>query len=98
MLSLTVKISWTNIIFLEVVVVRNLKQICLGISKVSLGDGVVGNGWAQYNIANGVETVAGEHPYVEHPSRTLFVSNIKFNAEGDFVRVFFFFFIVAETI
>ncbi|MFS8021369.1 hypothetical protein Hanom_Chr16g01426611 [Helianthus anomalus] len=89
MLSLTVKMSWKNMIFLEVVVVRNLKQICLGISKVSLGDGVVGNGWAHYNIANGVETVAGEHPYVEHPSRTLFVSNIKCNAEDDFVRVFF---------
>ena len=40
---------------------------------MSLGDGVVGNGVAHYNMANGVGTVAGEHPYGEHPSRTLLV-------------------------
>ncbi|XP_024964043.1 protein MEI2-like 5 isoform X3 [Cynara cardunculus var. scolymus] len=61
----------------------------MGISKVSLGDGVVGNGVAHYNLANNVGTVAGEHPYGEHPSRTLFVRNINSNVEDSELRTLF---------
>nr|XP_043621985.1 protein MEI2-like 2 [Erigeron canadensis]XP_043621986.1 protein MEI2-like 2 [Erigeron canadensis] len=67
----------------------DMDNLNLGISKVSLGDGVVGNGVSQYNIANGVGTVAGEHPYGEHPSRTLFVRNINSNVEDSELRTLF---------
>ncbi|CAI9278879.1 unnamed protein product [Lactuca saligna] len=51
-------------------------------SKVSLGDGIVSsNGMSQYMNGVGSGTVAGEHPYGEHPSRTLFVRNINSNVE-----------------
>lgn len=67
----------------------DMDNLNLGISKVSLSDGVVGNGVAQFNIANGVGTVAGEHPYGEHPSRTLFVRNINSNVEDSELRTLF---------
>ncbi|XP_076902467.1 protein MEI2-like 2 [Bidens hawaiensis] len=59
-------------------------------SKVSSGDGVVANGGAHYNISNGVGTVTGvQHPYSEHPSRTLFVRNINSNVEDSELRTLF---------
>ncbi|KAK1422817.1 hypothetical protein QVD17_18106 [Tagetes erecta] len=67
----------------------DMDSLNLGISKVSLGDGVVGNGLAHFNLANGVGTVAGEHPYGEHPSRTLFVRNINSNVEDSELRALF---------
>ncbi|XP_076939980.1 protein MEI2-like 2 [Bidens hawaiensis] len=67
----------------------DMDNLNLGISKVSLGDGVVGNGLSHYGIANGVGTVAGEHPYGEHPSRTLFVRNINSNVEDSELRTLF---------
>ncbi|XP_071726540.1 protein MEI2-like 2 isoform X2 [Rutidosis leptorrhynchoides] len=67
----------------------DIDNVNLGISKVSMGDGVVGNGVAHYSIANGVGTVAGEHPYGEHPSRTLFVRNINSNVEDSELRTLF---------
>ncbi|KAI3744073.1 hypothetical protein L1987_57145 [Smallanthus sonchifolius] len=66
-----------------------IDNLNFGMSKVSLGDGVVANGGAQYNISNGVGTVAGEHPYGEHPSRTLFVRNINSNVEDSELRTLF---------
>ncbi|XP_076912700.1 protein MEI2-like 2 [Bidens hawaiensis] len=58
-------------------------------SRVSLGD-VVANGGAHYNISNGVGTVSGvQHPYGEHPSRTLFVRNINSNVEDSELRTLF---------
>ncbi|KVH97438.1 hypothetical protein Ccrd_000473 [Cynara cardunculus var. scolymus] len=60
-----------------------IDSLGMGMSKVSLGDGVAANGVAAYNPPNGVGTVAGEHPYGEHPSRTLFVRNINSNQYGD---------------
>ncbi|KAK9150820.1 hypothetical protein Syun_009129 [Stephania yunnanensis] len=63
-------------------------SLSLGMSKVSLSDGV-GNGTAQYGFPNGVGTVAGEHPYGEHPSRTLFVRNINSNVEDSELRALF---------
>lgn len=51
-------------------------------SKVSHGDGIISsNGMSQYMNGVGSGTVAGEHPYGEHPSRTLFVRNINSNVE-----------------
>lgn len=65
------------------------ENLSMGMSKISLADGVVGNGVAHFNIPNGVGTVAGEHPYGEHPSRTLFVRNINSNVEDSELRTLF---------
>ncbi|KAJ0110413.1 hypothetical protein Patl1_01463 [Pistacia atlantica] len=59
------------------------------ISKLNISDGVAGNGIAHYPLSNGVATVAGEHPYGEHPSRTLFVRNINSNVEDTELRSLF---------
>ncbi|KAG8072155.1 hypothetical protein GUJ93_ZPchr0006g44238 [Zizania palustris] len=53
--------------------------VCLGNS--SIGDGLRGNGINHFGLSNSSGTVAGEHPYGEHPSRTLFVRNINSNVE-----------------
>ena len=47
----------------------------------SILDNLAGNGNVTYGISNGLGTVPGEHPYGEHPSRTLFVRNINSNVE-----------------
>ncbi|KAE7996292.1 hypothetical protein FH972_001025 [Carpinus fangiana] len=65
------------------------ESLSMGMSKINLSDGVVGNGIPHYAIPNGVGTVAGEHPYGEHPSRTLFVRNINSNVEDSELRVLF---------
>ncbi|KAI3495545.1 hypothetical protein L1887_37888 [Cichorium endivia] len=67
----------------------DMDSLNMSMSKVGLTDGVVGNGVAHYNLANGVATVAGEHPYGEHPSRTLFVRNINSNVEDSELRTLF---------
>lgn len=61
----------------------------IGISRVSLSDGSMGNGMVNSAVSNGVGTVAGEHPYGEHPSRTLFVRNINSNVEDSELRALF---------
>lgn len=48
-----------------------------------------GNAIPQFNIQNGAGTVAGEHPYGEHPSRTLFVRNINSNVEDSELKTLF---------
>ncbi|KAF2314647.1 hypothetical protein GH714_028227 [Hevea brasiliensis] len=65
------------------------ENLSLGISKVNISDGVIGNGMPHYGLPNGVGTVAGEHPYGEHPSRTLFVRNINSNVEDIELRTLF---------
>ncbi|XP_010499455.1 PREDICTED: protein MEI2-like 5 [Camelina sativa] len=55
------------------------------LSLSSLG----GNAIPPFNIQNGAGTVAGEHPYGEHPSRTLFVRNINSNVEDSELRTLF---------
>ncbi|XP_028061558.1 protein MEI2-like 5 [Camellia sinensis] len=60
-----------------------------GLSKISLSEGGVGNGVANFGFPNGVGTVAGEHPFGEHPSRTLFVRNINSNVEDSELRALF---------
>ncbi|XP_057852342.2 protein MEI2-like 2 [Cryptomeria japonica] len=52
-------------------------------------DNIVGNGAVSFGISNGIGTVAGEHPYGEHPSRTLFVRNINSNVEDSELRQLF---------
>ncbi|KDP21197.1 hypothetical protein JCGZ_21668 [Jatropha curcas] len=65
------------------------ESLSVGISKVNLSDGIVGNGMPHYGLPNGVGTVAGEHPFGEHPSRTLFVRNINSNVEDIELRTLF---------
>jgi len=65
------------------------ESLGIGLSKVSISDGVTSNGIAHYALPNGVGTVAGEHPYGEHPSRTLFVRNINSNVEDSELRSLF---------
>ncbi|KAI4308086.1 hypothetical protein L6164_031197 [Bauhinia variegata] len=64
-------------------------RLIVGMSKISLSDGVASNGIGHYALPNGVGTVAGEHPYGEHPSRTLFVRNINSNIEDSELRSLF---------
>ncbi|KAK2993919.1 hypothetical protein RJ640_012793 [Escallonia rubra] len=64
------------------------ENLNLGMSKVALSEGV-SNGVTHYGLANGVGTVAGEHPYGEHPSRTLFVRNINSNVEDSELKTLF---------
>ncbi|XP_023543808.1 protein MEI2-like 5 isoform X1 [Cucurbita pepo subsp. pepo] len=61
----------------------------IGSSRVSLGDGAIGSVVPPYTFSNGNGTVAGEHPYGEHPSRTLFVRNINSNVEDLELRALF---------
>ncbi|KAG4957197.1 hypothetical protein JHK84_043145 [Glycine max] len=63
--------------------------LTVGLSKLSFADSTVGNGLPPYSFPNGVGTVAGEHPYGEHPSRTLFVRNINSNVEDSELRALF---------
>nr|KYP73356.1 Meiosis protein mei2 [Cajanus cajan] len=65
------------------------ESLSVGIAKVSLSDEVHSNGIGHYAIPNGMGTVAGEHPYGEHPSRTLFVRNINSNVEDSELRSLF---------
>lgn len=61
----------------------------ISLSKLSISDGVSPNGIGHYALTNGAGTVAGEHPYGEHPSRTLFVRNINSNVEDSELRSLF---------
>ncbi|XP_073058333.1 protein MEI2-like 5 [Primulina eburnea] len=58
-----------------------------GVSRAEASDCTVGI--SHYGLANGVGTVSGEHPYGEHPSRTLFVRNINSNAEDSELKTLF---------
>ncbi|KAF7833513.1 protein MEI2-like 2 [Senna tora] len=61
----------------------------IGMSRMSISDGISSNGIGHYALHNGVGPVAGEHPYGEHPSRTLFVRNINSNVEDSELRSLF---------
>ncbi|RZB51528.1 Protein MEI2-like 2 isoform E [Glycine soja] len=65
------------------------ESLNISMSKIGISDGIASNGIGQYAIPNGVGTVAGEHPYGEHPSRTLFVRNINSNVEDSELRTLF---------
>eukprot|EP00258_Populus_trichocarpa_P002325 XP_002302143.2 protein MEI2-like 2 [Populus trichocarpa] len=65
------------------------ESLRIGMSKLNMSDGIPANGVGHYPLPNGVGTVAGEHPYGEHPSRTLFVRNINSNVEDSELRSLF---------
>lgn len=65
------------------------ESLTANMAKANINDGYSGNGSIQYGIPNGVGAVAGEHPYGEHPSRTLFVRNINSNVEDAELRTLF---------
>ncbi|KAA8526208.1 hypothetical protein F0562_008053 [Nyssa sinensis] len=65
------------------------ESLLFGMSNLSMSDGVAGNEIGHYGLPNGMGTVAGEHPYGEHPSRTLFVRNINSNVEDSELRSLF---------
>ncbi|GER45084.1 RNA-binding protein [Striga asiatica] len=60
-----------------------------GISRLSTLDGISGVSISHYGFTNGAGAVSGEHPYGEHPSRTLFVRNINSNVEDSELRALF---------
>lgn len=65
------------------------ESLIMSMSRVNLSDGTLANGLPHYPLPNGVGTVAGEHPYGEHPSRTLFVRNINSNVEDSELKALF---------
>ncbi|KAI4325173.1 hypothetical protein MLD38_030592 [Melastoma candidum] len=65
-----------------------LESSNFGMQKFNSSDGI-SNGINHYAHSNGNGTVAGEHPYGEHPSRTLFVRNINSNVEDSELRLLF---------
>ncbi|XP_024991645.1 protein MEI2-like 2 [Cynara cardunculus var. scolymus] len=60
-----------------------------GLSTLSMSDGVPLIGIGRHELPNGGGSVVGEHPYGEHPSRTLFVRNINSNVEDSELRSLF---------
>ncbi|XP_060187276.1 protein MEI2-like 2 isoform X2 [Lycium barbarum] len=60
-----------------------------GFAKLSMSDGILGNSVGHHVFPNSTGTVAGEHPYGEHPSRTLFVRNINSNVEDSELQSLF---------
>ncbi|KAI3465909.1 hypothetical protein Pfo_022572 [Paulownia fortunei] len=60
-----------------------------GISRLNTSDGISGSSISHCGFTNGVGVVTGEHPYGEHPSRTLFVRNINSNVEDSELRSLF---------
>lgn len=60
-----------------------------GISRLNASDGLNGSTISHFGFANGAGSVSGEHPYGEHPSRTLFVRNINSNVEDSELKSLF---------
>lgn len=60
-----------------------------GALRLSTSDGISGSNIAHFGFTNIVGAVSGEHPYGEHPSRTLFVRNINSNVEDSELRSLF---------
>ncbi|KAL6553524.1 hypothetical protein OROGR_007366 [Orobanche gracilis] len=60
-----------------------------GMSRLSTLDGISGISISQYGFTNGAGAVSGEHPYGEHPSRTLFVRNINSNVDDSELKALF---------
>lgn len=63
-------------------------SITMGFARTTLSDGLKLNG-AVGQLGGVSGAVAGEHPYGEHPSRTLFVRNINSNVEDSELRAMF---------
>lgn len=63
--------------------------IRFGLSNLTMSDGVPLIGINRHELQNSGNTVVGEHPYGEHPSRTLFVRNINSNVEDSELKSLF---------
>lgn len=68
---------------------ENHENLVNGISVLSMSDGISGSTVSHYGFSNGAGSVSGEHPYGEHPSRTLFVRNINSNVEDSELKTLF---------
>lgn len=66
-----------------------IDNVIAGMARTNIADDYLGNINFQYSLPNGIGTIAGEHPYGEHPSRTLFVRNINSNVEDSELRSLF---------
>ncbi|KAL2483443.1 Protein MEI2-like 5 [Forsythia ovata] len=66
-----------------------LENLGNGVLRLSTSDGISGSNIAHFGFTNSVGAVSGEHPYGEHPSRTLFVRNINSNVEDSELRSLF---------
>ncbi|XP_020579938.1 protein MEI2-like 2 isoform X2 [Phalaenopsis equestris] len=66
-----------------------MENLTSGISSIHLSDGYFANGITHYGLSNGSGAIVGEHPFGEHPSRTLFVRNINSNVEDSELRSLF---------
>lgn len=55
----------------------------------AISDYITGGGAGHSGVSNVPATIVGEHPYGEHPSRTLFVRNINSNVEDSELRTYF---------
>jgi hypothetical protein len=67
-----------------------LEGITSGLGNTSIGDGLRGSGVnTNFCGSNSPGAVAGENPFGEHPSRTLFVKNLNTNVEDSELRSLF---------
>lgn len=65
-------------------------SLSTAISKLNFSDCSSTHSISHYSVSNSVSVAAaGEHPYGEHPSRTLFVRNINSNVEDGELRSLF---------
>lgn len=64
-------------------------KLSMGVARMNLSDGVFGNGVGSHSLPKSVGAISGEHPYGEHPSRTLFVRNIDSNVDDSELRALF---------
>ncbi|XP_047327757.1 protein MEI2-like 5 isoform X2 [Impatiens glandulifera] len=66
------------------------ESLSTAISKLNFSDSLSTHSICHYGVSNNVSVAAaGEHPYGEHPSRTLFVRNINSNVEDSELRSLF---------
>lgn len=65
------------------------ENLANGITRLSMSDGINGNIIANYGLPNGFANISSEHPYGEHPSRTLFVRNINSNVDDSELKSLF---------
>uniref|UniRef100_A0A1D1Y6Q2 Protein MEI2-like 2 n=2 Tax=Anthurium amnicola TaxID=1678845 RepID=A0A1D1Y6Q2_9ARAE len=64
------------------------ESLNISMAKTSINGSYLGNGTG-YGVPHNVATIFGEHPFGEHPSRTLFVRNINSNVEDSELRSLF---------
>ncbi|CAH9143188.1 unnamed protein product [Cuscuta epithymum] len=70
---------------IEIELDRHDNNLLNGFAKLSISEGISGSSIGAYGLSNG----SGEHPYGEHPSRTLFVRNINSSVEDSELKCLF---------